>query len=73
MGWIFRASDVPVQGDPCDDTIINGVPYEARQAAGSGAIQSAAPAAGPDERIAEQIREKQRRLLERYVRSVRLR
>jgi hypothetical protein len=73
MGWILRASDVPAQGDPCDDTIINGAPYEARQAAGSGAIQSAAPAAGDVERIAAQIRERQRRILARYVRSVRLR
>jgi len=67
MGWVFWASDVPVQGAPCDDTIVNGAPYEARHAAGSGAIQSAAPAAGADSQISEEIRRRQRSLLTRYV------
>jgi hypothetical protein len=73
MGWIFWASDVPVQGAPCDDTIINGAPYEARHAAGSGAIQSAAPAAGVDTQISEEIRRRQRSLLDRYVATSRVR
>ena len=73
MGWIFRASDVPVQGEPCDDTIINGAPYEARQGAGSGAIQPAAPAARADAQISEEIRRRQRVLLAAYVVSERVR
>jgi hypothetical protein len=73
MGWVFWASDVPVQGAPYDDTIINGAPYEARHAAGSGAIQSAAPAAGADTQISEEIRRRQRSLLDRYVANSRVR
>ena len=73
MGWVFWASVVPAQSDGSDDTIANGAPYEAHQAAGSGAIQSAAPAAGGDRLVAEEIRRRQRWLLERYVTSVRLR
>ena len=73
MGWVFWASVVPALSDGSDDTIANGAPYEAHQAAGSGAIQSAAPAGGGDARVAEEIRRRQRRLLERYVAAVRLR
>jgi hypothetical protein len=73
MGWISWASDVPVQGAPRADTIINGAASEARHAAGSGAIQCAAPAAGADTQISEEIRRRQRSLLTRYVVSARAR
>jgi hypothetical protein len=73
MGWIFRASDAPVQGDPCDDTIINGTPPETRHAAGIGATQSAAPAAVADAQTSEKIRRRQRSLLDRYVAITRAR
>jgi hypothetical protein len=73
MGWVFWASDVPVQSDGSDDTIANGAPYEAYPAAGSRTIQAPAPAVGGDGGVAEEIRRRQLRLLERYVTSVRLR
>jgi hypothetical protein len=71
MGWISWALEVPAQGDSSANTVIRGAPYEAHRRAAGGAIQSVAAAAVDD--AAAQIREKQRRILARYVCHTRVR
>ena len=73
MGWTSRALDVPVQGGPYDDTVINVAPYNARQAAGGGAIRSAAHGAAKQTQSSDEIRRRQLSLLARYVVSTRAR
>jgi hypothetical protein len=71
MGWIKWASNVPAQSDGSGYSIANGAPYEAHPTAVSGAIQSATGLI--DGRIAAHIRERQRRILARYVYYARIR
>jgi hypothetical protein len=75
MGWIntLLASGVAgevASSDPCDETVINGAPYEASRTIRSGADN---PVAGPDALIAEEIKRRQIALVTRYVATVRAR
>jgi hypothetical protein len=73
MGWISWALEVPAQGASSANTVVSGAPYEAHPRAAGDAIQSVAAAAVDDDRLAAQIRERQRRILARYVCHTRVR
>jgi hypothetical protein len=75
MGWINTLLASGVAGEaapanPWDETVINGAPYNAHKAIGSGAEN---PIAHPDPRIAEEIKRRQIALITRYVATVRVR
>lgn len=72
MGWInaLLATGVAAPTDLCDETVINGAPYEPYQTIRSGAEN---PVARPDARIAEDIRRRQITLVTQYVATVRAR
>ncbi len=75
MGWInrFRASGEAEPGDPWDETVINGTPYNAHKTTG-GTSENRAAAAGPgDAHSAEEIKRRQISLAVRYVTAVRAR
>jgi hypothetical protein len=69
----FRASGDADPGDPADQTVINGAPYDAHIAIPSGAENPATPIDAPDLRVAEEIRRRQISLALRYVAAVRAR
>jgi hypothetical protein len=69
----FRASGAAEPADPADETVINGAPYDAHIAIGSGAENPATPIDAPDARIAEEIKRRQIALALRYVAAVRAR
>ena len=68
MGWmnIFRSSGEADWADPLDETVINGAPYNAHQAA-----ENAGAAVGANAEIPEEIKRRQTALLVNYVRAVR--
>ena len=70
MGWMnrWRSSDEPERGDPLDETVIHGAPYDPYRVA-----QRSAPPAGPQEEIPEAIKQRQTALLVAYVRALRAR
>jgi hypothetical protein len=73
MSWLntFLASGevgVGARPDPCDETVINGAPYDARNADRSGAEH---PVTRPDAQIAAEIKRRQIALVTRYVATVR--
>ena len=69
----FRASGEAERAAPVDETVINGVPYDAHKATRSGAGTAANPIDAPDARIAEEIKRRQISLALRYVAAVRAR
>jgi hypothetical protein len=75
MGRInaFRASGQGERADPWNETVINGVPYDAHQAIRSGAENAAAPVDRPYAQIAEEIKRRQVSLIVRYVAALRAR
>jgi len=75
MSWInaFRASGEAERAAPSDETVINGAPYDAREAIRSGAETAATPVGAPDARVAEEIKRRQISLALRYVAAVRAR
>jgi hypothetical protein len=73
MGWMSWALEAPARGNSSANTVISGAPYEAHRRAAGDAIQSVAAAAVDRERVTAQIREKQRRILARYVCQTRAR
>ena len=75
MSWTdtFRASGEAKLADPADETVINGAPYDAREAIRSGAEKPATPVDVPDARVAEEIKRRQISLALRYVAAVRAR
>ena len=68
MGWMnrLRSSGEPERGDPLDETVINGEPYDPYRVA-----QKAGPAIGQEGEIPEEIKRRQTALLVNYVRAVR--
>ena len=72
MGWNsrFGASGEAESGDPVDETVINGAPYDAHKAVRSSPQSPAAPG---DAHIAEEIKRRQISLVVRYVAAVRTR
>jgi hypothetical protein len=66
----FRASGKAEPGDPSDETVINGVPYDAHEAIRNGAETAATPVGVPDTRVAEEIKRRQISLALRYVAAV---
>ena len=75
MGWIntLWASRAASPTDPCDETVINGAPYDAHKAIRSSPAKPSAPADRPDAYIAEEIKRRQIALAVRYVAMVRAR
>jgi hypothetical protein len=69
----FRASGEAEPADPSDETVINGVPYDAHEAIRRGAETAATPVGAPDARVAEEIKRRQISLALRYVAAVRAR
>ena len=74
IGWIntFWASRVGAPADPCDETVINGAPYDDHKAIRRGAEKPVA-SERPDAQVAEEIRRRQLSLAVRYVAKVRAR
>ena len=74
MDWIsrFRASGKAEPGDPADETVIKGAPYDAHKAVRSSRQSPAGPG-DPDAHIAEEIKRRQISLVVRYVAAVRAR
>ena len=75
MSWIDTLLG-PGEGapaDPCDETVINGAPYDARTAIPGEAAKAAAPVDRLDAQIAEDIKRRQIALAVQYVAKVRAR
>jgi hypothetical protein len=69
----FRASGEAKPADLADETVIDGLPYDAREAIPSGAEKPSTPVDAPDARVAEEIKRRQISLALRYVAAVRAR
>jgi hypothetical protein len=74
MGWMsrFRGSGEAEPADPADETVINGVPYDAQKEIRSSPPNPAAPGDRP-EAIAEEIKRRQLLAVVRYVAALRAR
>jgi hypothetical protein len=57
--------------DPADETVINGVPYDADKAIRSGAERPATPVYAPNAPIVDEIKRRRIWLAMRYVASLR--
>ena len=62
-----------MKADPSDETIINGVPYDADKAIRSRAERPAIPVYVPNAHIVNEIKRRQILLAMRYVAAVRAR
>ena len=62
-----------MKADPSDETIINGVPYDADRAIRSRAERPAIPVYVPNAHIVNEIKRRQILLAMRYVAAVRAR
>ena len=62
-----------MKADPSDETIINGVPYDADKAIRSRAERPAIPVYVPNAHIVDEIKRRQILLAMRYVAAVRAR
>jgi hypothetical protein len=73
MGWTntFWASGVSAPVDPSDETVVNGVPYDAARAIRRGADKFAAPVDRADPQISDETKRRQIALAVRYVAMVR--
>jgi hypothetical protein len=73
-GWMsrFRASRKAEAADPADETVINGVPYDAQKEIRSSPEDLSAPGERP-EAITDEIKRRQISAAVRYVAAVRAR
>ena len=74
MGWMsrFRGSGEAEPANPADETVINGVPYDAQKEIRSSPANPAAPGDRP-EAVAEEIKRRQISAVVRYVAALRAR
>jgi hypothetical protein len=69
----FRASGEAKPANSADQTVLNGVPYDAHEAIRSGVETAGISVDAPGARIAEEIKRRQISLALRYVAAVRAR
>ena len=73
MGWfnLFPPSDPSATVEVCDATVIKGAPYDAHAGFPSAVEAPATLTERSDPQFAEEIKQRQLALLERYVATVR--